>query len=100
MLVFCFIISTIFIFNKRKLCEDSIVYFVFKMLLKLFLLNLLFFRQTILVNRGWVPRKKLDPSTRQSGQVTSSVELTGIVRKQEGRTPFMNKRNNNIFGNR
>jgi len=34
----------------------------------------------ILINRGWVPLKKQDPETRQSGQISGEFELTGAVR--------------------
>ncbi|XP_069097904.1 surfeit locus protein 1 [Pleurodeles waltl] len=44
---------------------------------------------TILVNRGFVPRKKLNPSTRSRGQIEDEVELVGIVRLSETRKPFV-----------
>lgn len=43
---------------------------------------------TILVNRGWVPKKMTLPSTRPEGQVTGELTLTGIVRHTEKRPPF------------
>lgn len=36
---------------------------------------------TILVNRGWVPKEKVDPATRPQGQVAGEVTVTGLVRK-------------------
>lgn len=44
---------------------------------------------TILVNRGFVPRKSLNPSTRSRGQIEDEVELVGIVRLSETRKPFV-----------
>ncbi|XP_021117396.1 surfeit locus protein 1 isoform X3 [Heterocephalus glaber] len=44
---------------------------------------------TILVNRGFVPRKKVNPETRQKGQVEGEVALTGVVRLTETRKPFV-----------
>ncbi|GAB1286123.1 Surfeit locus protein 1 [Apodemus speciosus] len=44
---------------------------------------------TILVNRGYVPRKKVNPETRQKGQVLGEVDLVGIVRLTENRKPFV-----------
>lgn len=34
----------------------------------------------ILVNRGWVPNERKQPSTRPAGQVEGEIELTGYVR--------------------
>ncbi|XP_031305402.2 surfeit locus protein 1 isoform X1 [Camelus dromedarius] len=44
---------------------------------------------TILVNRGFVPRKKVSPDTRQKGQVEGEVDLVGTVRLTESRKPFV-----------
>ncbi|KAE8582497.1 hypothetical protein XENTR_v10020138 [Xenopus tropicalis] len=44
---------------------------------------------TILVNRGFVPKKKVNPETRPKGQVSGEVELVGIVRLNETRKPFV-----------
>ncbi|CAH2316624.1 Surfeit locus 1 [Pelobates cultripes] len=44
---------------------------------------------TILVNRGFIPRKKINPETRLKGQVEGEVELVGIVRLTEIRKPFV-----------
>ncbi|XP_078282540.1 LOW QUALITY PROTEIN: surfeit locus protein 1 [Rhinoraja longicauda] len=43
----------------------------------------------ILVNRGFVPRRKISPETRTKGQITEEVELVGIVRLSETRKPFI-----------
>ncbi|XP_048204759.1 surfeit locus protein 1 [Perognathus longimembris pacificus] len=48
---------------------------------------------TILVNRGFVPRKKVDPETRQKGQTAEEVDLVGIVRLTETRKPFVPENN-------
>lgn len=42
----------------------------------------------ILVNRGWVPRNRMKPETRQEAQIEDEVELVGVVRHQEQRMPF------------
>ncbi|XP_039618481.1 surfeit locus protein 1 isoform X1 [Polypterus senegalus] len=52
---------------------------------------------TILVNRGFVPRKKVKPETREKGQIADEVELVGIVRLTEMRKPFVPQ--NDIEGN-
>ncbi|XP_029504415.1 surfeit locus protein 1 [Oncorhynchus nerka] len=44
---------------------------------------------TILVNRGYVPRKKIKPETRMKGQVDDEVDLVGVVRLTEIRKPFV-----------
>ncbi|XP_074066884.1 surfeit locus protein 1 [Macrotis lagotis] len=44
---------------------------------------------TILVNRGYVPRKKINPDTRQKGQIEDEIELIGMVRLTETRKPFV-----------
>ncbi|XP_036039225.1 surfeit locus protein 1 isoform X2 [Onychomys torridus] len=48
---------------------------------------------TILVNRGFVPKKKVNPETRQKGQVLGEVDLVGIVRLTETRKPFVPENN-------
>uniref|UniRef100_A0A8C8EBD7 SURF1-like protein n=1 Tax=Otus sunia TaxID=257818 RepID=A0A8C8EBD7_9STRI len=53
---------------------------------------------TILVNRGFVPKKKLKPETRPKGQIEDEIELTGVVRLSETRRPFVPE--NNIEKNR
>ncbi|XP_061460340.1 surfeit locus protein 1 isoform X2 [Rhineura floridana] len=53
---------------------------------------------TILVNRGFVSRKKLNPETRLKGQIQEEIELTGVVRLGETRKPFVPE--NNIEKNR
>ncbi|KAM9326487.1 surfeit locus protein 1 [Gastrophryne carolinensis] len=44
---------------------------------------------TILVNRGFVPKKKINPETRMKGQVEGEVDVVGIVRHSEIRQPFI-----------
>ncbi|MBN3288006.1 SURF1 protein, partial [Polyodon spathula] len=44
---------------------------------------------TILVNRGFVPRQKINPETRMKGQVQEEVDLVGVVRLTEARKPFV-----------
>ncbi|KAK9532378.1 hypothetical protein VZT92_009762 [Zoarces viviparus] len=53
---------------------------------------------TILVNRGYVPRKKIRPETRVKGQVEGEVEIVGVVRLTEIRKPFVP--NNDVEKNR
>ncbi|XP_029467011.1 surfeit locus protein 1 isoform X2 [Rhinatrema bivittatum] len=53
---------------------------------------------TILVNRGFVPRKKMNPDRRKKGQSTDELDLTGIVRLSETRKPFVPE--NDIARNR
>ncbi|XP_075704799.1 surfeit locus protein 1 isoform X2 [Rhinoderma darwinii] len=43
---------------------------------------------TILVNRGFVPNKKLTPQTRMEGQIDGNLDLVGIVRIPETRQQF------------
>ncbi|XP_053209545.1 surfeit locus protein 1-like [Panonychus citri] len=38
---------------------------------------------SVLINRGWVPKDRLDPSRRLEGQIEDEVTITGIVRKSE-----------------
>lgn len=38
---------------------------------------------SILVNRGWVPKNKIDAEKRKEGQVEGEVTFTGIVRRTE-----------------
>lgn len=38
---------------------------------------------SILVNRGWVPRAKVNPATRREGQTSGVVEIDGVIRKTE-----------------
>uniref|UniRef100_A0A182JHQ6 SURF1-like protein n=1 Tax=Anopheles atroparvus TaxID=41427 RepID=A0A182JHQ6_ANOAO len=51
----------------------------------------------ILVNRGWVPKRFLDPATRPEGQVRGTVELEGVVRLPEVRPQFTPKQRGAIF---
>ncbi|XP_045878865.1 surfeit locus protein 1 isoform X1 [Meles meles] len=48
---------------------------------------------TILVNRGFVPKKKVNPDTRQKGQIEGEVDLVGMVRLTETRKPFVPENN-------
>ncbi|XP_018335365.1 surfeit locus protein 1 [Agrilus planipennis] len=45
--------------------------------------------EIILVNRGWVPNKFKNPSSRPKGQVEEEVDVIGIVRFHENRPPFV-----------
>lgn len=49
------------------------------------------FSETILINRGWISRNRLDRKARPEGQPSGIVELTGIVRKGEARPQFTPK---------
>ncbi len=42
----------------------------------------------VIVNRGFVPADKIDPSTRPRGQVGGLVTITGLIREPETRNPF------------
>lgn len=53
---------------------------------------------TILVNRGFVPKKKVKPETRLKGQIQDEIDLVGVVRLSETRKPFVPE--NNIEKNR
>ncbi|KAK5901254.1 hypothetical protein CgunFtcFv8_026145 [Champsocephalus gunnari] len=44
---------------------------------------------TILVNRGYVPKRKIRPESRMKGQVEGEVEVVGVVRLTEIRKPFV-----------
>uniref|UniRef100_A0A1I8PCI9 SURF1-like protein n=1 Tax=Stomoxys calcitrans TaxID=35570 RepID=A0A1I8PCI9_STOCA len=52
---------------------------------------------TILINRGWIPRKNLNPETRQAGQITKEIELTCVVRKGEQRPQFTPDHKGDMF---
>lgn len=43
---------------------------------------------TVIVNRGFVPEDRLDPSTRPAGQIAGEVTITGLMREPETRNPF------------
>lgn len=45
----------------------------------------------ILVNRGWVPREKIQPETRQEGQINKEVKFVGVIRNTEKRPQFGTK---------
>ncbi|XP_055529775.1 SURF1-like protein [Wyeomyia smithii] len=51
----------------------------------------------ILINRGWVPAKQLNPATRQAGQIKGVVELEAVVRLPETRPQFTPKQRGAIF---
>ncbi len=42
----------------------------------------------VIVNRGFVPDRFKDPTTRQAGQLTGELELTGLLRRPEGSNSF------------
>ncbi|XP_055331625.1 calcium-activated potassium channel slo-1-like [Paramacrobiotus metropolitanus] len=44
--------------------------------------------QTILVDRGWVPKARLDPATRSEGQVEGEVQVVGALRRSEKGSRF------------
>lgn len=44
---------------------------------------LLMYRDTVLVNRGWVPLQLADPKTRVGGQVTGTLKIMGLLRSTE-----------------
>lgn len=46
---------------------------------------------SILVNRGWVPKDKLTPQSRQEDVPTGLTELVGVVRMSEQRQQFTPK---------
>ena len=43
---------------------------------------------TVIVNRGFVPIERLEPATRQDGQVQGRVTITGLMRESEPRNLF------------
>ena len=43
---------------------------------------------TVVVDRGFVPNERLDPSSRTSGQVTGVVTVTGLMRSPQDRNGF------------
>lgn len=52
-----------------------------------------FNREVILINRGWIPQNMRPKEKRQASLVEDEVEITGIVRLTEKRSPFMPKNN-------
>lgn len=40
-------------------------------------------RDTVLVNRGWVPLQLADPKARVGGQVTGTQKILGLLRSTE-----------------
>ncbi|KAH8397570.1 hypothetical protein KR222_010254 [Zaprionus bogoriensis] len=52
----------------------------------------------VLVNRGWVSRRHMEPETRALGQYKTEVELTAVVRQGEKRPQFSpDHKSGNIF---
>lgn len=51
----------------------------------------------ILINRGWVPKRQLDPDTRPDGQIKGVVQLEGVVRLPENRPQFTPNQRGAIF---
>ncbi|XP_068618772.1 surfeit locus protein 1 [Battus philenor] len=45
----------------------------------------------ILINRGWIPQSLRNKDKRQASMVQGELELTGVVRLTENRSPFMPK---------
>ena len=43
---------------------------------------------TVIVNRGFVPNERLDPTTRPAGQVAGPVTITGLMRAPQERNGF------------
>lgn len=70
-----------------------------KFIKKILINNKTITRETILVNRGWVPHKQRDPKTRATGQIAKEVDVIGIVRTHETRPVFMpaNTKDSNCF---
>lgn len=60
-------------------------------------INLNNFRETILVNRGWVSRTQLKPETREKGQIKGVVEINGVVRNPEPRPNFTPANKNDVL---
>ncbi len=44
--------------------------------------------EILLINRGWVPRERLDPAARAEGQVTGTVTIEGIATRGSVKGPF------------
>lgn len=44
--------------------------------------------RVVLLDRGWIPQERKDPSTRAAGQPAGAVPLTGIVRRNQERRQF------------
>ena len=43
---------------------------------------------TVIINRGFVPENRKDPSTRAGGQIEGTVEVAGLLRPPQGRNAF------------
>lgn len=46
-------------------------------------------RPALLVNRGWVDKRRHDPATRPQGQTTGRVSVEGVLRDEARRGPLM-----------
>jgi surfeit locus 1 family protein len=53
---------------------------------------------TVLINRGFVPGDRKDPSSREAGQIAGPVEVVGLLRPSEPGGAFL--RSNDPAGNR
>jgi len=53
--------------------------------------------EIILVNRGWISRKQMHPSSRQEGQINDEIDLVGVVRKGETRPQFTPDHKSDVF---
>lgn len=53
--------------------------------------------ETVLINRGWVPRQNMNPETRLQGQVKGSVNVLAVVRLPEPRPQFTPSHTSEIF---
>lgn len=53
--------------------------------------------ETVLINRGWVPRLNMNPETRLQGQVKGSVNVLAVVRQGEPRPQFTPSHTSEIF---
>jgi surfeit locus 1 family protein len=42
----------------------------------------------VLLDRGWIPSERKDPAKRAEGQVTGTVDVTGIVRRTQEKRQF------------
>lgn len=51
----------------------------------------------ILVNRGWVAKKKIDPESRMHAQITDEIDLVGVVRHDEIRPAYSAPTSNKLW---
>lgn len=47
--------------------------------------------ERILINRGWVSSKQREAKTRETGQISDRVKITGLVRQTQNRPQFSQK---------